>query len=503
MYQKTFKSALIPSVGLALIVSACGGGDNNTLDNQVASSISTASITGDPTTGQTLPSITGAKAQLGMKLFFTKGLGGDKDSACVTCHHPKLGGGDDLSLPIGVQAVVPDWLGPGRIHSAAAVADDGSTGEFDGGPTVPRNAPTTFNLALWKKVLFHDGRVEALTAGGIRTPDSAFSVADPDAGATLSEAQSRFPVTSPEEMRGFTFEFTGTTPNSNAALRTALETRLQTTGTDEYSLVTNNWLAEFRNGFNDPTGTAAALITYPNIAEAIGEYEDSQVFINNSWKAYVDGDKSAISEDAKKGALLFFKSVANGGANCASCHSGDFYTDEGFHVVAMPQIGRGKGDGANLNDDFGRFRETGVPEDKYAFRTPTLLNVEETGPWGHAGSYTTLKAVVEHHINPQTAIDNFDFNQLEASVQAVDMKENTQLAMDTLAANRTNGLISPILEDVSLSDTQVDQLVEFLKTLTDPCVKDDVCISAWIPNAGDTNPDALRLNAVGPSGLPL
>lgn len=467
-----------------------GGGKG--LDKQVTNSIIRAGITGDPTTGETLPSITSAKAQLGMKLFFTKGLGGDKDSACVTCHHPKLGGGDDLSLPIGVTAETPDLLGPGRRHSSAGTY-------FDGGPTVPRNAPTTFNLALWKKVLFHDGRIEAIT-GGISTPDSGHGNIDTAAGANLSEAQSRFPVTSPEEMRGFIYQ----AGNSTAALRTALEARLQTTGAGINALVTNDWLAEFQAGFTS-TADAATLITYANIAEAIGEYENSQVFVNNSFKAYIDGDKSAISKDAKKGAVLFFSSVEKGGANCASCHSGDFYTDEGFHVVAMPQIGHGKGNnnGTNTNDDFGRFRLTGQPEDKYGFRTPTLLNVEETGPWGHAGGYTSLNAVVKHHINPQQAIDNYDFNQLEASVQAGDMKANTQFAMDTLATNRTAGLISPILENVSLSDKQVNQLVAFLKTLTDPCLNDDSCISAWIPGDEDTNPDALRIDAINGNGSSL
>jgi len=61
-------------------------------------------LTGDPTTNRSLPQITDNKAQLGMKLFYTKSLGGDKDSACVTCHHPMLGGGDNISLSIGSEA---------------------------------------------------------------------------------------------------------------------------------------------------------------------------------------------------------------------------------------------------------------------------------------------------------------------------------------------------------------------------------------------------------------
>ena len=147
-----------------LLIAACSGNDNNNTSSTDAdvllSLVDTAGLTGDPTTGRTLPSIDDPIAQLGKKLFFTKGLGGNDDSACVTCHHPSLGGGDDLSLPIGVGAETPDLLGPGRFHDLQAVLSDG--GEFDGGPTVPRNAPTTFNIAMWDQALFHDGRVESL-----------------------------------------------------------------------------------------------------------------------------------------------------------------------------------------------------------------------------------------------------------------------------------------------------------------------------------------------------
>ena len=129
-----------------LLMAACDNSNPaaTVSDAELLQLVAGAGLTGDPTTGRTLPAIDEPKAQLGKKLFFTKGLGGDDDSACVTCHHPMLGGGDDLSLPIGVGAVTPDLLGPGRAHDVNAVG-----GEFDGGPTVPRNAPTTFNIALW------------------------------------------------------------------------------------------------------------------------------------------------------------------------------------------------------------------------------------------------------------------------------------------------------------------------------------------------------------------
>ncbi len=482
--NKKFVSRRLLAVSIAaagLTLAGCSN-DSDTVDtNALHALLADLGVTGDPTAGRTIPAVTDPKAQLGQKLFFTKGLGGDNDSACVTCHHPVLGGGDDLSLPIGVGSEDPDLLGPGRVHSNLAVG-----GEFDGGPTVPRNAPTTFNLAMWDQALFHDGRVESLgkTPGaggndgaGVRTPDSAFGTADPDAGATLASAQARFPVTSPEEMRGFVFE----AGNSTAALRTALEAKLTALG---------DWDAEFTAAYGDAT------ITYGRIAEAIGEYERSQVFINSPWKAFAEGDPNAISESAKRGAQKFF-----GSANCSSCHTGDFFTDEQYHVMASPQIGRGKGNdnGTLQNDDFGRMRETGNPADKYKFRTPTLLNVEVTGPWGHAGGYTTLEGMVRHMLDPEKAMANYDPSQLAAGVQADDVLTNTQFHLDQLVLNRATN-VPGVHQVVEFTEADVTDLVEFLKSLTDPCVKDRECLAPWIPDNTSAGPGGDQLNAKDGSG---
>ncbi|NOQ89318.1 MAG: hypothetical protein GQ549_00050 [Gammaproteobacteria bacterium] len=198
---------------------------------------------------------------------------------------------------------------------------------------------------------------------------------------------------------------------------------------------------------------------------------------------------------------MFFSSIENGGANCVSCHSGDFFTDEQYHVLASPQIGRGKGNdnGTLANDDFGRFRESGDAADMYRFRTPSLLNVEVTGPWGHAGGYTTLEGMVRHMLNPGDAIANYDFSQLDPTIQASDMLTNTQFALDQIEANRTNN-VAGVHRNIAFTDAGVADLVEFLKALTDPCVKDRDCLAPWIPDASDTNPDGLRLNATDNTG---
>ena len=400
-----------------------------------------------------------------MKLFYSKALGGEKDTACVSCHHPLLGGGDNLSLPIGAHALKPDVLGLKRkLKKGFQLA-------------VPRNAPSTFNSIFYKKSLFHDGRVQAMADQhfnnfeGINTPDVPSKTLDPLGGENLVQAQARFPIISEAEMRGNFMPDAGT-----QTVRRALANRLK-----------KNWLPAFRKGFSEPAASADELITEQNISAAIGEYERSQVFINNPWRKYLAGDNNAISEQAKKGALFFFQKESEGGANCNRCHSGDFFTDELFHNTAMPQIGMGKGEGKTKTEDFGCGSVTNNKGDKYRFRTPTLLNVEVTGPWGHAGAYTTLEGITRHMLFPLESIRHYNKKQLKQKhIKLDDMQVNT------LAAAKS-GLELHTIKNASEKD--IKNLLEFLKTLTDPCVKSKKCLSPWIPSKNDNDPDGLMLHA--------
>lgn len=422
-----------------------------------------------------LPHIEQPISQLGMQLFYAKSLSGNMDTACASCHHPFLGGGDDLALPIGVDAINPELLGPGREHLPSAE-------HADGGPTVPRNAPSTFNIAFYNKEMFHDGRVESLsdetTLNGvgqdIRTPDSPFNTLDTFAGNNLSAAQARFPVTSKEEMRGFSFAV-GLT---NQQLRDQLATRLQGK-TNELS--SNGWFDAFLAGFETSADTTSLeeLITYDNIAFALGEFQRSQVLINSPWHKFVEGDDNALTDQQLVGAKLFYTSYENGGFNCASCHSGDFMTDESFHVIAIPQIGRGKGDGVNGDEDFGRFRETQIDSDRFAFRTPHLTNIEVTFPYGHNGAFATLEDIVKHHLNPAVSIANYDPSTLQPGLQTEHWLANTEKALNHLIQLQDAGTAK--LKTVEYTDQQVEAVVAFLKAQTDPCVKDEQCLMKWIP----------------------
>ncbi len=470
------------------------------LDTELRGLIANQGLTGDPASGRDLPSIQDPLPQLGMKLFFSKSLGGGFDSACVSCHHPVLGGADDLSLPVGVHAVEPDLLGVGREH-------------ISGVPPVPRNSPTVFNLGLWDTVLFWDGRVESLgrepgangAASGIRTPDSPFGNADAGAGANLAAAQARFPVTSAEEMKTDAFE----AGSDNDEIRAHLAGRLGDYGEGVGELVSNLWLEEFQAAFNSTSGPES-LVTFDNIALALGEYERSMLFVESPWKAYVEGDNTALTDSQKRGAILFLSQPQEGGAGCSSCHSGDLFSDSSFETIAFPQIGPGKGDGNG--DDFGRERETGDPADRYRFRVPSLLNVAVTAPYGHAGAYADLETVVRHYDNPGNTVDDFfddggwcslqQFAGIEDCASLYPQAENnSELALRKLRREQDDGVSR--LAQINLNGREERDIVAFLNALTDPCVLDRDCLAPWIADTALPGPDGQQLNAVDEGGQPL
>lgn len=491
------------ALAAALLAGCFGSSDAQGpgVDAALSAVIAREGLAGDPAVGLTVPAPDAPLAALGRDLFFTKALSGNKDVACASCHHPELGGGDGLSLPVGVNAIDPLVLGPGRMHDAAKAANDPSA---NAGPNVPRNAQTTFNSGLYRNVLFHDGRVRFIDPAdhskGIMTPDSAmdFFSADPDVGGDLLAVQARFPVGSHAEMRGFdAFAAMG-----GDDLRTYLAARIGNYAPAAGDTPYNDWLARFRAAFNQPLATAQQVVTYDNIALALAEYERSQTLVDNPWFRYVKGDRNAIGADAKAGALLFFRDVADGGAGCFRCHTGDHFTDEKFHAIAVPQIGRGKTQGGNSEDPGAALFSPLGHEADYEFRTPSLLNVEVTAPYGHDGAYASLDDIIRHHLDPAGSVAMFDFTLMALAqfnglpVRYPNAAANTNAALARYIALRDGG--QSLLQEAHLADAQVMQLKAFLLALTDPCTQAQACLEQWIPPVATPDPDGLRLVASFP-----
>nr|WP_087016982.1 cytochrome c peroxidase [Thaumasiovibrio subtropicus] len=453
-----------------------------------------------PLAGRTLPDITDPLAQLGKKLFYSKSLSGEFDVACASCHHPMLGGGDGLSLPVGINALQSDVLGVGRRDA-------------DGVPNVPRNSPTTFNVGLWDQGLFWDSRVESLgkealqngAASPISTPESGTGIADPNAGHNLVMAQARFPVTSVDEMKGMHFEAN----SNNTQIRDHLAARIGDIGLGAGELALNQWLFEFQQAFNSGDD-AETLITFDNIALALGEFQRSMVFVENPWQSYLSGDVAALNESAKRGAILFFTAASEGGAGCAACHRGPLFSDEQHHTIAFPQIGVGKTEADQ--DDTGRELVSGDADDRYRFRTPSLLNIAVTAPYGHAGAYDSLDEVLAHYNNPRDSVQDYfdrqawcDLPQFEnvanCSLLFPNGATNTEAALSKLQQERRENIA--LFENININPQERRQLADFLDALTDPCVTSRACLAPWIAEQASDSPDGQRLIATDISGAAL
>ena len=375
------------------------------------------------------PAVRPALVELGRALAFDPVLSGNRNISCMTCHLPQLGTTDALHLSIGQG-------GPGL------------------GATIPRNAPPLFNL-FDAPQLFWDGRVQFFNANAhnpnkIVTPAGTFKIhtgfGKPFELGTLS-ALALFPVMSREEMRGQPGEneLAAFADDDFEGVWAALMTRLG--AIDEYR-------AMFEAAY---PGTAFEDMKFAHASNAIAGFIVAELsFTDTPWDRFLRGDDAALTEAQLSGATAFLT------ARCKNCHGGDHLSDFEAHNVALAQVGPGTGDGPGGTDDFGRFRVSGDPADRYAFRTPPLRNVELTAPFGHAGQFASLLDFIDHYSESADKLLAYDVTQLHESLWST-LVDNA----DAVLATR-----DPLLEGVAFPPSVVSDLTEFMLSLTDEAARD-------------------------------
>lgn len=124
-------------------------------------------------------------------------------------------------------------------------------------------------------------------------------------------------------------------------------------------------------------------ITEESISKAMAAFERSLVSRNSPFDRWVAGDTHALTPEQYRGYKVFMDPAKG---NCAACHNGPNFTDNGFHNIGI----QGK--------DVGRFGIRKVASMKGAFKTPTLRDIERTAPYYHDGSAATLRDVVDHYV---------------------------------------------------------------------------------------------------------
>jgi len=194
----------------------------------------------------------------------------------------------------------------------------------------------------------------------------------------------------------------------------------------------------------------ARPITLLNLRRAIASFERTLLSGDSPYDRLVyRGDAQALPDAARRGMRLFFSERLS----CSVCHGGFTFSGpvafEGlkplpatFHNTGLYNLG---GVGLYPDDNTGVFRFTGNPDDMGKFRAPTLRNVELTAPYMHDGSIPTLRGVLEHYQEGGRTIPDGPLS----------------------GVGRENPHKSPLVHGFVLQEGEADDLIEFLRSLTD------------------------------------
>ena len=406
------------------------------LDAELRSQLANLGFTGR--IGATLEARLGRRidhqlADIGRMLWFDPIGGLNDDNTCGGCHSPTNGFGDTQSIAIGIDN--NGLVGPGRR-----------------GPRNQRRSPMAINTAFYPTLMWNS-RFNA-RSGDPFDNGAGFVFPDPE-GLSLSyqphllTAQAFIPPTERVEVAGFAF------PGGNDDIRTELLRRLNATET---------YRRLFARAF--PDVRAGGPITFDHFGRAVAEFEFTQVYTDAPIDRYARGIRSALSEQQKRGAVLFF-----GSAGCVQCHavsgqSNEMFSDFAQHVAGIPQVVPSLGnvtfDGPGRDEDFGLEQISGNPADRYAFRTSPLRNVALQRAFMHNGAFVSLEDAIRYHLDANGQAPAYVPRRLPADLRG------------------PTGPITPVLDrldprlrkPVALSPTEFDALVDFVRNgLLDPAAQ--------------------------------
>ena len=129
-------------------------------------------------------------------------------------------------------------------------------------------------------------------------------------------------------------------------------------------------------------------ITRETIKHALAEFMRSLNTPNSRFDRWLLGDANALTPAELEGYRLFKD------YGCVSCHQGANVGGNMFQVFGViNEFFKRRG---NINEaDLGRFNVTGNPEDRHAFKVPSLRMAAHTAPYLHDGSAATLRDAVD------------------------------------------------------------------------------------------------------------
>jgi cytochrome c peroxidase len=349
-------------------------------------------------------------AAIGETIFNSKSFSINGNISCQSCHLDKFGGADGIPNAIGVGG---EGEGKDRI--------------LRGGSVVPRNT-----LPLWGRgwskfeTFFWDGKIDF--SNGKRV--SQFGTKAPSDDPLLIAIH--LPVVEIREMLAED-KFVARNKQEKVSAAEAVYVAVVKNIVSAHPKKIEQ-LAMIRN-------KSVSNIEFLDLAIAVKDFIRKKFAVKPYKFSRFVFDGGHLEDREIRGALLFY-----GKAKCSVCHGGPLLSDLDFHVIPSYQLGAGKN---GFGVDYGRFNVTHNPTDLYKFRTPPLLNVSKTGPYGHSGAFPTMQHVITSHFDP---LGNVETKNLDAVARSEMYKKISR-------ASEVFSLVPP------LKSHEVNALVDFLRTL--------------------------------------
>ncbi len=307
--------------------------------------------------------VTAAKVELGRMLFFETGIALDpkypvskSTYSCSSCHVPSM------SFTAGrFQGIADGAVGFGD-HGEARVKNneyDGSEVDAQGARPLPTINLTYVTNALW--------------AGSFGSFGTNVGTEDAWNQDTLTAINHK--------------GFEGLEANNQRALVVHRQV-INKDVTDSLG-----YTAMFDEAFPDiPESERYSLKTG---AFAIAAYFRTILTNQAPFQRWLKGDESAMTEQQKRGALLFFTK-----AGCNNCHNSPSLNNMRYEAVGVNNLFQSPYNvfATNINDkrNFGRGGFTGKQQDMFKYKVPQLYNLKHFGFYFHGSSKTSLRQVVEY-----------------------------------------------------------------------------------------------------------
>ena len=358
---------------------------------------------------------------LGRAMFSDPGLSADGRLSCASCHDPDAAFGPNARTPSPFADAEPAHAGTRAIPSlryaqfarpfTEHTVDDEETHGADGGPT-----------------------------GGLTW----------DGRADTAREQARIPLFDPREMG-----------NGDAA---ALARRVANAP----------YAASFRQAFSAPGADVFAdpkrVVDWMALAFEVFEQEPEFAPFDSRYDRFLAGQASLSAAESR--GLALYRDPRKG--NCETCHpsrrssagAAPLFTDAGFIAVGAPR----RAGLPPLADDAdlglcrsGRKGLTDDPSFCGRFRTPTLRNVALRPSFFHNGSLRSLRDAVAFYATCDTDPGRWYSRIADGSVRVYD-----DLPVEMAPFVDREPPFAPLPDGrPRLDDAEIDDIVAFLKTLSD------------------------------------